>query len=132
MKKLVERALLEDVGHGDLTSSIVVPPNLEATGRVSTRESLVLSGTDVFREVVAQVDKRLELKTFKKDGDFCLENEPILALRGSARSILIVERTGLNFLMRLSGVATLTREFADAMGPDGPKLLDTRKTTPGL
>jgi nicotinate-nucleotide pyrophosphorylase (carboxylating) len=132
IRKLVERSLLEDVGPGDLTSNLVVPEKLVATATVVAREDLVLSGERVFAEVVRQVDPSLELKSFKTDGDRINPKETILALRGIARSILTLERTGLNFLMFLSGIATLTRRYVDAIGDRGPVLLDTRKTTPAL
>jgi nicotinate-nucleotide pyrophosphorylase (carboxylating) len=132
LRKIVERSLLEDVGPGDLTSELVVPEKLNATATVAPREDLVLSGLRAFREVVRQVDSTLEIKVFKNDGDFTAAKENILALRGSARSILTLERTGLNFLMFLSGIATLTRKYVDVIGDAGPRLLDTRKTTPAL
>jgi nicotinate-nucleotide pyrophosphorylase (carboxylating) len=132
IKQLVERALEEDIGHGDLTSNLVVPSQLETTGQVVPREPLILSGLTVFLEIVNQVDKTLEIKINKRDGDYCAPDKTILSLRGQARSILTLERTALNFLMRLSGIATYTKEFVDAIGENGPYLLDTRKTTPGL
>jgi nicotinate-nucleotide pyrophosphorylase (carboxylating) len=132
IRKLVERSLLEDIGPGDLTSNLVVPEKLIATATVAAREELVLSGGKVFQEVVRQVDSSLELKSFKEDGERINAKETILAIRGCARSILTLERTGLNFLMFLSGIATLTRKYVDVIGDKGPVLLDTRKTTPAL
>jgi nicotinate-nucleotide pyrophosphorylase (carboxylating) len=132
IKRLVQRTLSEDIGPGDLTSNLVVPSRLDAGGYIVAREPLILSGLTVFEEVIRQVDRGLSYKAFKRDGDFCAAKENILALRGSARSILTAERAALNFLMHLSGIATLTKAYVDAIGPGGPRLLDTRKTTPGL
>ncbi len=128
----IAAALAEDVGPGDVTSEFFVAPGLQALGRIVARERAVVAGTETAAEVFRRVDSKLQVAILQPDGAALMGGETILEIRGSARSILTAERVALNFLQRLSGVATLTREFVDAAGKAKAKILDTRKTTPGL
>ena len=126
-------ALAEDIGTGDVTSEFFVSPALHALGRIVARERAVVAGTETAAEVFRRVDPTLHLEIKEHDGTLLSGGETILEIRGAARSILTAERVALNFLQRLSGVATLTRQFVDGIGPKSEaKILDTRKTTPGL
>ncbi|MDR1039129.1 MAG: carboxylating nicotinate-nucleotide diphosphorylase [Deltaproteobacteria bacterium] len=130
--RLVTEALREDLGPGDVTTELCIPEDISVEAVVRARRPLVVSGTGPFREVLRQVDRSVECRILKRDGEECAANDAVANLRGSCASILSAERTALNFLQHLSGVATLTRAFVNAIGPGGPGLLDTRKTTPGL
>ena len=125
-------ALQEDLGAGDLTTDFFVPEGLHALGRIIARERCVVAGGQTTAEVFQRVNPQLNVAILQPDGTALTGGETILEIRGSARSILTAERVALNFLQRLSGIATLTRQFVDAIGPSRAKILDTRKTTPGL
>jgi nicotinate-nucleotide pyrophosphorylase (carboxylating) len=125
-------ALKEDIGEGDVTSDFFVPDTLHAAGRIIARENAVVAGTGAAKEVFRQVDPSAEVETTCRDGDNVVAGDVIIEVRGLARSILKAERVALNFLQRLCGIATLTRQFVDAVGNHAAKILDTRKTTPGL
>lgn len=128
----IAAALAEDVGPGDVTSEFFVSPGLQAFGRIVARERAVVAGTETAAEVFRRIDPKLHVEITQPDGAALMGGETILEIRGSARSILTGERVALNFLQRLCGVATLTREFVEAAGKSKAKILDTRKTTPGL
>jgi len=128
----IEVALSEDIGEGDLTTDFFVSKNQQATARIVAHERAILAGTETAAEVFRRVDSAVEITVVKNDGDEIDAGDSVIELRGQARSILRAERVALNFLQRLSGIATLTRKFVDAAGTDHVKILDTRKTTPGL
>jgi nicotinate-nucleotide pyrophosphorylase (carboxylating) len=128
----IAAALKEDIGHGDITTDFFVPETLHATGRVTAREKTVVAGTGAAAEVFRRVDPAIDIQVLHRDGDEIVAGDIIIEVRGLARSILKAERIALNFLQRLCGIATLTRQFVDAIGNDPAKILDTRKTTPGL
>jgi nicotinate-nucleotide pyrophosphorylase (carboxylating) len=128
----VAAALKEDVGKGDITTDFFVPETLHATGRIIAREKAIVAGTHTAAEVFRQVDSSLDTQILRRDGDEVLAGDVIIEVHGLARSILKAERVALNFLQRLCGIATLTRQFVDAVGDRSVKILDTRKTTPGL
>lgn len=131
--RLIDLALAEDVGGGDVTTLSCVEAQTRAEARVVAKEALVLAGTDVFHEVLLRVDPSLEVLLEAKDGARLQPGDVAVRARGSARALLTAERTALNFLQRLSGVATLTARMADALAPyPGTRLVDTRKTTPGF
>jgi nicotinate-nucleotide pyrophosphorylase (carboxylating) len=131
-RRLVELALAEDLGTvGDRTSAAVIPADLRGRAAFVARTPGVLAGLPAVRMVAAAVDPSLELEEVQHDGDVLAAGERIAILSGPMRSLLAVERTALNFLQRLSGVATLTRRFVDAVAGLKCQLLDTRKTTPG-
>ena len=125
-------ALEEDIGAGDITSEFFVPAASQASAQIITREKAIVAGTSTALEVFRQVDPAIQVQVIRDDGSEVAPGETIIDLRGSARSILRGERVALNFLQRLSGIATLTRKFVEAAGKHGVQILDTRKTTPGL
>jgi nicotinate-nucleotide pyrophosphorylase (carboxylating) len=128
----IAAALKEDIGDGDVTTDFFVPETLHATGRIIAREKAVVAGTGAAAEVFRQVDPSIDIQISCRDGADVAAGDVMIEVRGLARSILKAERVALNFLQRLCGIATLTREFIDAVGNDSAKILDTRKTTPGL
>lgn len=128
----IAAALEEDIGEGDVTTDFFVPETLHATGRIVARENAVVAGTEAAAEAFRQVDPSTATQIICQDRDNIAAGEVIIEMRGIARSILKAERVALNFLQRLCGIATLTRQFVDAVGDHPAKILDTRKTTPGL
>jgi nicotinate-nucleotide pyrophosphorylase (carboxylating) len=128
----IAAALKEDIGNGDVTTDFFVPESLHATGRIIAHEKAVVAGTGAAAEVFRRVDPAMDVQISRRDGDDVDAGDIIIEVRGLARSILKAERVALNFLQRLFGIATLTREFVNAIGNDSTKILDTRKTTPGL
>jgi nicotinate-nucleotide pyrophosphorylase (carboxylating) len=125
-------ALREDVGTGDLTSRVTIPETAVATGRYTTKQSLVVVGLVVAKEIARLVDPALEFKILVNDGDSVSVGTVLAEIRGSARSILISERTSLNLLQRMCGIATLTRQYVDRIQGTRARIVDTRKTVPGL
>jgi nicotinate-nucleotide pyrophosphorylase (carboxylating) len=128
----IAAALKEDIGQGDITTDFFVPEALHATGRVTARENAILAGTGAAADVFRRVDPSIDIQVVRWDGDEVVAGDLIIEVRGLARSILKAERVALNFLQRLCGIATLTRQFVDAVGNHPAKILDTRKTTPGM
>jgi nicotinate-nucleotide pyrophosphorylase (carboxylating) len=128
----IEIALKEDIGEGDVTSEFFVPETMQAAARIVAREKAIVAGTLTAAEVFRRVDPGTQVDIIRSDGVEIAPNESVLEIRGFARSILKAERVALNFLQHLCGVATLTRQFVDAAARDQVKILDTRKTTPGL
>jgi nicotinate-nucleotide pyrophosphorylase (carboxylating) len=129
---LLDLAIREDIGSGDVTTGYFVAENEQASARIVAKERAVVAGAEVAAEIFRRVDPSLRVEIVQQDGAAVAGGATVLEIRGRARSILTAERVALNFLQRLSGVATLTREFVEAAGPNGAKLLDTRKTTPGM
>lgn len=124
----IARALAEDIGKGDATTEACIPADAEASGQFITREPLVVAGTPLLALIYAEE----ELEILYSDGT-ALEAEVVFArVRGSARKLLTLERTALNFIQRTCGIATQSRRFAEAVEGTNCKVLDTRKTTPGL
>lgn len=130
-REVVRRALAEDLRWGDITTEAAVPAEARATGDVQTNMECVLAGIDIGLEVFLQLDPKAEVTRARQDGETCEAGETVLRLSGFASALLTAERTALNFLQRLSGIATLTRRFVDAAGAR-TTILDTRKTTPTL
>jgi nicotinate-nucleotide pyrophosphorylase (carboxylating) len=128
----IAAALKEDIGQGDITTDFFVPETLHATGRVTARESAILAGTGAAAEVFRRVDPAIDIQVVHRDGDEDVAGDLNIEVSGLARSILKAERVALNFLQRLCGIATLTHQFVDAIGNHPAKILDTRKTTPGM
>ena len=127
----VSDALREDVGDGDLTAQLIADPaNIDAT--VITRESMTMAGRPWVDEVCRQVDPGIHVDWRHEDGDVVTEGETLFMLHGLAASILTAERTALNFLQMLSATATITAEYVQAVAGTGCRILDTRKTIPGL
>jgi nicotinate-nucleotide pyrophosphorylase (carboxylating) len=125
-------ALREDVGSGDITSRSVIPAGARARARYTTKEPLVVAGVPVIREIVHLVDPALEFKSLESEGASVAARIPIAEMHGSARSILTAERTSLNLLQRMCGIATLTRKYVERVQGTGTRVVDTRKTAPGL
>ena len=119
-------ALREDIGAGDTTTEFFVPDGLRALGRIVARERAILAGVETAAEVFRRVNPKLNVEILQPDGTALMGGETVLEVRGTARSILTAERVALNFLQRLSGVATLTRQFVEAIGKSRAKILDTR------
>jgi nicotinate-nucleotide pyrophosphorylase (carboxylating) len=128
----IDIALREDLGEGDITTQFFVRGDLRALGRIVARERAVVAGAETVAEVFRRLDSTLNVEILQPDGTALSGGETILEVRGAAASILTAERVALNFLQRLSGIATLTRQFVEAIGKSRAKILDTRKTTPGL
>jgi nicotinate-nucleotide pyrophosphorylase (carboxylating) len=130
--ELIRMALMEDLAGGDLTSDLLFAADAGARGRVLAKQDLVLAGLGVFERVLAAVDARVRFEARHRDGERVAAGTVVALVEGPARSVLRAERTALNFLRHLSGVATLTARYVAAAGPDGPRVVDTRKTTPGF
>jgi len=130
--RCVRRALEEDLGDGDVTSRAVVPESARAVGRFVAREPLVLAGLPVAREVFRRVDASVAFEPQAEDGTACAAGAVLAVVRGAARPILAGERTALNFVQRLSGIATVTRALVDRVQGSRLQISDTRKTAPGL
>lgn len=131
-KLLIQYALAEDIGTGDITTEATVHRDEAATAVIASKEPLVVSGLDVAKHVFKAIDPTLKWTSKKKNGDRCKKGTALAQVRGSAASMLTAERTALNFLQHLSGIATLTSKFVDAVKGTGVKITDTRKTIPGL
>ena len=130
-REVVRRALAEDLGWGDVTTEATVPPNLRARGVILAKSPCVIAGVDVAAEVFRQLDPSVAVTIRRHDRDRCMPGDTVAELHGSAASMLTAERTALNLMQRMSGIATLTRRFVDAAG-GRITILDTRKTTPTL
>jgi nicotinate-nucleotide pyrophosphorylase (carboxylating) len=128
----VDIALDEDVGSGDLTSLFFIPDTLVSEGRIFAKEPCVVAGVEVVRRIYRKLDPRIELHILRPDGSVLRPGESVIELSGLTRPILTGERVALNFIQRLSGIATMTAQFVEAVRGTGVKILDTRKTTPGL
>jgi nicotinate-nucleotide pyrophosphorylase (carboxylating) len=132
MKSFITYSLTEDLGSGDVTSESSVPQDLKEKGYILAKESGVIAGVEVAREVFSQIDSNLTFKSSVKDGTRVKYGDVVVELQGSARSILSGERLALNFMQRMSGIATRTAEIVSILEGTNTKVLDTRKTTPGL
>ena len=130
-REIVRRALAEDLGWGDVTTDATVQPQQRARGVILAKAACVVAGVDVALEAFRQLDPSVVVDVGRGDGVRCAPGDVVATLRGSAASLLTAERTALNFLQRMSGVATLTRRFVDAAA-GRITILDTRKTTPTL
>jgi nicotinate-nucleotide pyrophosphorylase (carboxylating) len=130
-RETVRRALAEDLGWGDVTTEATVGQNARARGALIVKTPCVIAGLDIAAEAFRQLDPAVQIKLRYRDGDRCEAGAVAAEIRGAAGPMLTAERTALNFVQRLSGIATLTRRFVDAAG-NGITILDTRKTTPTL
>jgi len=128
---LIDLAFEEDIGIGDVTTEATVPPTQEGIGTLLAKSSGIVAGLPVAERVFAKLDETLEFRALVSDGDAVKAGTRIAEVRGSAKAILIGERTALNFLQRLSGIATLTAQFVEAVSDYDTKIVDTRKTTAG-
>jgi nicotinate-nucleotide pyrophosphorylase (carboxylating) len=132
IKRAVSIALAEDVGSGDVTTLATVPENTTAIASMVAREPLVVAGIELAEAAFREVSPSVTFKRLVKDGERVGKGSPLLEITGPTRSLLTAERVALNFVQRLSGIATLTAQFVDAIKGTQAKILDTRKTTPGL
>jgi nicotinate-nucleotide pyrophosphorylase (carboxylating) len=133
VRRLIELALDEDLGRGDVTSSITVGPDgREVVADMNAREPIVAFGIDVAVAVFALVDPRIDIEVHAPDGTRVDRGALLMTVRGHAHQVLAAERTALNFVQRLSGVATQARRYADAVAGTKARVVDTRKTTPGF
>jgi nicotinate-nucleotide pyrophosphorylase (carboxylating) len=130
-RRLVREALAEDVGPGDVTTAAIVPADARLSAAIVSNTTCVIAGVDVAREAFALVDPAIEFIDLHSDGSICQRGDRVATVSGPAAGILTAERTALNFLQHLSGIATRAREFVEAAG-GRLKVLDTRKTIPGL
>lgn len=129
---IIEAALKEDMPHGDITSESIIPARSKSEAIILTKEEGVLAGIDVARRVFCKIDQSISFKKNLDDGQIFRKKDTIATLRGPSISLLKGERTALNFLQRMSGIATTTRRFVRVLEGTKTKILDTRKTTPGL
>ncbi len=132
LDKIIELALLEDLSLGDITSDTIFTPENRAKAVITAKEDLVLCGMETAREVFAAVDEEVSFRPLKKDGEDVKKGEKVLELEGRTLSILKAERTALNFMQRMSGIATAARAYAAIGKKYGVMIVDTRKTQPGL
>lgn len=128
---LIDRAFAEDVGEGDHTSLSTIPAEARGAAHLLIKASGVLAGVELAQAICARMDKNLTLRVLIRDGARVVPGDVAFTLDGPSRSILLVERVLLNFMQRMSGIATLTRAFTDAVAGTKCRILDTRKTTPG-
>ncbi len=132
LKEIVTRALREDVRDGDVTTEWTLAPGSFARARLEAKQSGIVSGLFPACLAYREVDASLEFQAFVADGDPVESGRPIAEVRGDTRSLLTGERTALNFMRHLSGIASTTRQYVDAVRNTGARIVDTRKTTPGL
>ena len=131
VRHLIQAAIEEDLGRGDVTTEATIAEHVISRARLITKQEMVLAGMEVFSEVYAALDSTVRIEPSGKDGDLLSAGTVIAELQGPARSLLAGERVALNFLQRLSGIATLTRRYVDAVRGYDVEIVDTRKTTPG-
>lgn len=131
-EELIVRGLAEDIGEGDHTTLSTIPADARGAARLLVKQNGVLAGVELAQAIAAKVDPGLVMRVYMEDGAAVQVNDVAFTLMGSSRSILIAERLLLNFMQRLSGIATQTRHYVQAVEGTGCRVLDTRKTTPGL
>lgn len=132
IRDAVQRALAEDIGSGDITTNSTVAADRYATGRFIARQPMIVAGIELLPLIYSELGGVDFLGLHVASGDRAADGDVLATVRGKARTLLTAERVGLNFVQRLSGIATLTRKHVDAVAGTGCKILDTRKTTPGL
>jgi nicotinate-nucleotide pyrophosphorylase (carboxylating) len=130
--RILIHALHEDVGNGDVTSNSLIPENDTSKAYIVAKDNFVVAGISLARRVFQLADKGIKFRIIKKDGSFVKAGASLAELHGNTRSILIAERTALNILQRLSGIATLTDQYVKAAKGLNARIIDTRKTAPGL
>ncbi len=130
MEEHIKNALKEDIGFGDITTDYLIEDDKQLTAKLNTRSDGILCGIDIFKTVFNILSDDVKIQTYFKDGDEIKKGDTIAVLEGSARAILTGERTALNYIQRLSGIATETRKYQDAIGNCKARITDTRKTTP--
>jgi nicotinate-nucleotide pyrophosphorylase (carboxylating) len=131
IRQAVRAALAEDIGSGDATTLATIPANAKSVARVRSRENLVVAGIGFAEIAFRELSPKIKIEKLARDGEKISVGKTLLKISGSTRAILSAERVALNFVQRLSGIATLTAQFVDAIRGTNAKILDTRKTTPG-
>lgn len=132
VKDHVKMALMEDIGYGDITTENLAGENDFLKGELNTRSEGVLCGCDVFMTVYETLSDKVDIKFYFKDGDRIKKGDKIADISGPAKDLLMGERVALNYIQRMSGIATETRKYQDAIAPYSAKIVDTRKTTPNF
>jgi nicotinate-nucleotide pyrophosphorylase (carboxylating) len=132
MKNLIQTALMEDIGSGDITTDNLIDKDMTGKGVLTAKEGLVLAGLDVAKSVFEFLDPQVRFLSAYKDGEKLKKGSIVLTVEGNLRALFLGERTALNFVQRLSGIATYVRTFVDKLEKKNVRLVDTRKTTPGL
>ena len=132
VKKLIELALIEDIGAGDITTDYLIDASAEGSGYIVAKEPLVLAGLIIVKMVFHEIDSGIKFESEYNDGDEVKKGEIVLKMSGNLRALLKGERTALNFLQRLSGIATNVRSYVGEMQGSKTRLVDTRKTIPGF
>jgi len=132
IEKHVKSALEEDIGFGDITTDFLAKETDTLSGSLNSRENGVLCGRQIFEKVFKVLSEAVKIEFYFKDGDFIAKGDKIASISGPARYILTGERTALNYIQRLSGIATETKKYQDAIGDYPAKIVDTRKTTPNF
>lgn len=132
VSRLIEEALFEDLGMGDLTTEAIVPADVQGVGNVLLKEPGIIAGLDVAAIVFHLIDQDIQFKALAGDGSVVADGTSVAEVNGSMASILKAERTALNILQRMSGIATVTRRFVDAIQGTRARITDTRKTPPGV
>ena len=132
IERFIDIAFSEDIASGDVTCEAVIPEDANLTATMNARETMVMAGLPIMAPVFKRLDKTCKTTFFAKDGDQLSAGDKIMTIKGSASALLSAERTALNTLQHLSGIATLTRQYVDLIDGTTAKLLDTRKTIPGL
>lgn len=131
-KEIIRIAVYEDVGHGDITSLLVIPEDNKSKAHIIAKEDFILAGMPFVKEVFAFIDPKIEITIFFKEGYDVKRGDTIAEISGNGRNLLAGERTALNILQRISGIATLTKSYVNKVKGLNSKISDTRKTTPGM
>lgn len=132
IQTFIESALLEDIGDGDHSSQASIPAGKKGKAQLLVKEDGIIAGIEICREIFHYVDPDVKFEFFKSDGDVIVAGDIGFVVAGSVHTILKCERLALNVLQRMSGIATNTRKYVEAVAGTGAKILDTRKTTPGI
>ncbi|MDX9924904.1 MAG: carboxylating nicotinate-nucleotide diphosphorylase [Ignavibacteriaceae bacterium] len=132
IKKIIKRALKEDIAKGDITTNAIISKKSKSIGRFLVKSDGVICGLSIAKMVFEELDKNISFKMFCKDGDFLKAGTIAAEIKGSERTLLTGERTALNFMQRLSGIATMAHFYSEKLKDSSAQLLDTRKTAPGL
>ena len=132
VKKLIQMSLREDIGDGDHSSLSCISPDEMGEMKLLVKEDGILCGVDVAREVIRQVDEKIEMEQYMHDGDAIKKGDIVFKLKGPAASMLTAERNVLNYMQRMSGIATSAHEYVEMVKDTHVTLLDTRKTTPNM
>lgn len=132
VKKLIIQALEEDIGTGDITTNSIIKDGQSLIAKLNTRTDCIVAGLEVAKYIFNHLDSSLKFEILVKDGEFAPKGSDIAVLSGSAKAVLTGERTALNFIQRMSAIATMTRKFQDAVQPHKAQVTDTRKTSPNF